>query len=671
MRVFGISVIVVLVLLALPSPAMAIIPAIQKVIQMLENLVTTLTNEGIEDEKKWNHFAKWNAKEQEETEVKISDLQTKIEDTKAILGQLYAERGELTTQVNHLQNEIATTINQINTATDKRNEEHAQFVEEQNNFNNAIAACNKAVEILGKHYGDGKTEELSKPEFMSLINTALANIRQAAKGLDLKARKRKGHHLLKKIRPHKSLSFLQGPFDRFEEKTGEALSIVDQVKILASTFAEDQQSSIQDETALQKLYDNLMAEKTQVLHDLQTELAEKTKILNQVKQDIASNEGKLAMYEKNLLDEQDYLSSLKEQIQVFGDAFKARKKDREEETEAVNQALKVLDKYNTLLQVHTNTLDKHKTPHCKNCAKAVSLLKSKAKLFQSSLLDAAAMASMSSDALDEIIKNLKGLIERIDEEQKFETEHKEWCEKETGLTTQKRDDHRYICGDLKDILANLNEVVEEKKTDLGINEGDQNGEEMTWEQRTALRNEEHDEYEHDLEDHIEAINALNEAIDILAKYYASRDAKGAAFAQMDAAKGAAFAQLFGPGGKVVGMLSHTRQEFESAKKTIEEDEDQAVKVYTDDKASHVKTENDLIHQEDTLTVEKQTTEQQIDQNKDDLVSNEEEVKSAEDYLDRLGRSCYPLIARYDKRVQLRKEEKQAIEDAIKVLEEEA
>merc|ERR1719271_1811829 len=130
---------------------------------------------------------------------------------------------------------------------------------------------------------------------------------------------------------------------------------------------------------------------------------------------------------------------------------------------------------------------KNKEPGCKNCAKAVSFLKSKARLFQSTLLDAAAMASMSSEAMDEIIKNLDGLIERINEEQKFETEHKEWCEKETGLTTKKRDDHRYICEDLKSILANLAEVVEEKKTDLGINHGDQDDEEVSWEERDKLR----------------------------------------------------------------------------------------------------------------------------------------------------------------------------------------
>merc|ERR1719217_1739058 len=178
---------------------------------------------------------------------------------------------------------------------------------------------------------------------------------------------------------------------------------------------------------------------------------------------------------------------------------------------AVNQALTVLDKYNkALLQVRATTMLQNKEPGCKNCAKAVSFLKSKARLFQSALLDAAAMASMSSSAMDEIISNLEGLIERIDEEQKFETEHKEWCEKETGLTTKKRDDHRYICEDLKAILANLGEVVQEKKDDLVVNDKDQTSETMNFDDRTKIRSEEKEEYQLDRQEHIEAIAALNE-----------------------------------------------------------------------------------------------------------------------------------------------------------------
>lgn len=661
-----------LLVLAFIPLGTAVVPAIMKVIDMLNNLVTTLTNEGIEDQQKFDHFSKWVAKEQEETKVQISTLETKIEDTKAVLAGLNAQRGELVADITKLKGEVATTTNQINQATDKRNEEHTSFVTEQTNFDNAIAACNKAVEILGKHYGDGSEEELKKPDFMSL----LAIIRQAATSLDRKATK--VHKSWAKVKPH-SWSFLQGHShavlpgnDRYEAKTGEALSIVDQVKVLASTFAEDKQTSIEEEAKLQKLYDDLMAEKKAVLADLVGQLAEKTKLFNQVEQDISSNEGKLAMYTKNLQDQQAYLASITEQHKVFSEAFAHRKKDREEETAAVNKALGVLDKYNTFVQLGKSKKSllsrlSNSPVKCKACSKAVSFLKSKANLFHSTLLEAAATASAGNEAVDEIVKNLEGLMVRIDEEQKFETEHKEWCEKETGLTTKKRDDHRYICEDLKSILANLAEVVDEKKDDLVVNDKDQNNEENNFDQRTKIRNEENEEYKLDRQEHIEAIAALNEAIDILAKYYASRDAKGAAFAQM--AQGEA-AKLFGPGGTVVKMLSTTRAEFEQAKETIETDEEQAIVEYNEDKSVHIKTENDLQHQEDTLDVEKQTAEEQIDQNENDLTANKEEVASAENYLDRLGKSCYPLIARYEERKKLRAEEKGAIQDAIKVLQEE-
>jgi len=661
--------------LVLPSITVgaAVIAAIQKVIDMLDNLVTTLTNEGVEDEQKFEHFSKWVAKEQEDTKVSISTLQTKIEDVKAVLSELRAQRGELTGEVFKLKGEVSTTTNQINTATDKRNEEHNAFNIEQTNFDNAIAACDKAVEILGKHYGDGTEEEVKKPEFMSY----LAIIRQAATALDRKATKT--HRSWQKVKAH-SWSFLQGHSkallpgnDRYQAKTGEALSIVDQVKVLASTFAEDKQTSIEEEAKLQKMYDSLMAEKKAVLADLMTQLGEKTSLLNQCKQDIASNEGKQAMYEKNLADAQEYLSSVTEQHQIFSEAFQHRKKDREEELAAVNKALKVLDKYNTgtFLQVAKKgkkalLARSQGAPNKALIAvsKAVSMLKSKATLFHSALLEAAATASASNEAVDEIVSNLEGLMVRIDQEQKFETEHKEWCEKETGLTTKKRDDHRYICDDLKAVLANLAEVVQEKEDDLVVNNGDQTKESNNFVDRTKIRGEEKEEYQLDLQEHIEAINALNEAIDILAKYYASKDAKGAAFAQLSQGQ---FANLFGPGGKVVNMLSKTRAEFEQAKETIEKDEEEAVVVYNEDKSVHIKTENDLKHQEDTLVVEEQTAEQAIDQNEQDLTSNKEEVASAENYLDRLGKSCYPLIARYDQRKKLRAEEKQAIQDAIQVL----
>merc|ERR1719265_2945318 len=95
----------------------------------------------------------------------------------------------------------------------------------------------------------------------------------------------------KKVHPH-LLSFLQqtGPNDRYGAKTGDALNIVDQMKVLADTFAEDKQSAIDEENRLQEMYNKLMQEKTDLLNSLIGERDQRQAVLNSVNQDIAEKE---------------------------------------------------------------------------------------------------------------------------------------------------------------------------------------------------------------------------------------------------------------------------------------------------------------------------------------------------------------------------------------------
>lgn len=663
------------VLLAIaPATVFAIIPAIQKVLTMLNNLVTTLDAEEKDDEEKFGHFSAWCNNEMTETAGEIETQQGKIEDTQAVLAQLYSKKGELETSIAKLESDISDTKSQIAEATQKRTEENVNFVKEQTDFDGAIAACAKAVTLLAAHYGDGSgPAEAVKPEFMSLM----AIIRKSARSLTVPlGSRRKALSLLQGARPglRSALTLVQGfgdtiNNDRYQASTGEATTIVDQIKVLGQTFAEDKETAIAEEAKLQDTYDKLMDTKSQILTDLQKDLDGTTQRLQQTTQTIAEKEGILARAQKMLADEQAYMASLQENLKDMTEAFEHRKKDRADEKTAVNHALQVLDKYNTFLQKQTNAgrkaqgkkgrgASKLGLKQCPGCVKASSMLMSKAKLFHSSMLEAAASASASLDALDDIIKNLDGLIVRIDEEAKHELEHKEWCEKETGLTTKKREDHSGIVEDIKGILANLQEVVVEKDHGLDVNGVERTDETMTWDDREKLRSEEKNEAEVDVQEHAEAIAALNEAIDILAKYYASK-------------KGAALLQQPGRGGTVVEMLTETRHEFQVGKQTIETDEEEAVDEFTKMKAVHVETETDLTQEKDTLTVEKQSTEQQIYQEEQDLQLNKGEVVSAESYLEQLGKSCYPLLMRYDERVKLRNEEKKAIQDAIVVLKTEA
>merc|ERR1719428_1968238 len=140
-----------------------------------------MESEGSEDEKNFNNFDQYCKSEKSDANNKISELNTKIEDTNAALQDLMAQKAELDTVVGKLNKEIDQEQSQVNAATEKRNTEHDAFAKEQQDFANAVSACNKAVQLLGAHYGDAP-KAAKKPAWMSLLNTYLTSISTSIEG---------------------------------------------------------------------------------------------------------------------------------------------------------------------------------------------------------------------------------------------------------------------------------------------------------------------------------------------------------------------------------------------------------------------------------------------------------------------------------------------------------
>merc|ERR1719399_2058444 len=130
--------------------------------------------------------------------------------------------------------------------------------------------------------------------------------------------------------------------DRYGAKTSEALNIVDQMKELSDTFAADKQSAIDEENHLQKMYETLMKEKTELLNSLIKERDERQEVLNAVNQEIGEKETAKANAEAELEDEQKYLATVKKSCEDTAILFEQRKKDRAEEKLATQEAIKVL-----------------------------------------------------------------------------------------------------------------------------------------------------------------------------------------------------------------------------------------------------------------------------------------------------------------------------------------
>jgi len=540
--------------------------------------------------------------------------------------------------------------------------------------------------MLVQHYGDGAPQEASKPGWMSLLNKELKTVHVLA------------HTMTGKGTHRKLAAFVQrNPgMDTYEESTGEGLNIVDQVKELTASFAEDQSASKEEEGRMQELYDNLSKKKNELISSLTTERDTQQTQLTVVNQGIAENQGTLAMCTDLLQDRQKYLSQIQGQQQMMTQAFNARKADRTAELAACNQAVQVLQT-KSFVQERATIMSQKKfakfsevTAHqasqaamyarfdeanariagrahrvaqpslrrrCDNCQKVAALLKEKAKMYHSSVLAMAAATSVGNEALADVTRALDNMIDQLDRDQRTEKEHKDWCEQEISLTTGRRNTHQYAVTSIEQNIADLGELINMKRTGVEENDADIKKETLSFEEMQTIRDQQKQEYDEDIQDHQDAIAAVNEAINIMADFYAKRNA------------GTSLLQVSQPssGSKTVTMMSGVRQEFEDAMVVLKKKEGEALAAFQKVQEMHETTDSDLLHDKDVLTVEVQTAQQAYATNQKDHESNTGEIAAANHYLQQLNRSCGPLLENFDNRVKLRKEEKQAIKDAIGVL----
>merc|ERR1719194_1795 len=112
--------------------------------------------------------------------------------------------------------------------------------------------------------------------------------------------------------------------------------------------------------------------------------------------------------------------------------------------------------------------------------------------------------------------------------------------------------------------------------------------------------------------------------------------------------------------QAVQILQQLGTEFSESKAKAEAMEKAAAEDYQ-------QARRDLLDAKDSLTAQMQSAQEKLDQTNADIESGNQQVAAAEEYLGKLGQSCGALLSHYEARVTRRKEEKQAITEAITVL----
>merc|ERR1719271_1359166 len=337
----------------------------------------------------------------------------------------------------------------------------------------------------------------------------------------------------------------------------------------------------------------------------------------------------------------------------------------------------------SLMQRHSSVRSKvHKglfpgMPGCRQCQQASLFLRQRASQVHSELLATAAMATGSGQALGPVIGQLQELVGRLDEQQRAEEEHKEWCEHELSETAKTKAHHEMLVEEFKSKIEETKAEIAEKQQAIKDTAESIQTADTEYAELKDVREKAKADFEAELADYKDAIQALNQAIDILADFY--RNDAMLVQAEQVPVPGAAdradvpqMATLTGGyvkkgGGHVVKILKTTREDFSAGQANLEKQEAQQVADFSAATAAYQKTRADLVDAGNRFQAELQAAQLALAQYETDLKDNEEKVMAATNYLAQVGGSCNMLIENFPTRTKMRAEEKESIQQAIGIL----
>merc|ERR1719274_527686 len=323
----------------------------------------------------------------------ISELTAKIEENAALAARLE-------TEIEELESEIKSAEEAIATATALREKEHAEFSAEEKEMVDTISALTDAIAVLSKH------------NFLS-VKTSLASI--------------KAGHL--EGMKERALALLQQPagYKSYNSRSGEIFGIL---KTMKETFETNLAKTRADEAAAQKMFDELVAEKTAGINAAKERKNTKVTELSEAKVALVQAKADLKDVRSNLDADTKFLVDLKEKCSASDKEFMERQKSRQEELVAVGEALKMLTD-DSARDLFSSTLGFVQLRELRSVTRKqlVEKLQKAAKKTGSPKLALLAQTAQL-DAFTKVKAAIDEMIAELNTQQKDEVTHRDWCTEE-------------------------------------------------------------------------------------------------------------------------------------------------------------------------------------------------------------------------------------------------
>jgi len=659
---------------------------VEKVIMMIKDLQTKVTEEGHMEATTYDKFACFCKSKTDEKVEAISEGETDADALTTKIQDLQAKRAQLDLDIQALNEEIAEHEEKIAEAKKMRGEEVSTFDTALTDMEKAISALERAIETL----------KASKPSLMqmnqikSLVRTSLL----MADAMDMAPKSRKVvTMLLSEAQPITDV-----PTSDYDFHSD---GIIETLEGLLNTFRERKTTLESDNETAESDYNLALQAKLDQLKQAQESLENKQKEKTETTEEIATSQADLTETTAMLNDDRVYLKDLTEKCETKAKLWDQRSQMRADELSALTQALSVLESAvaekaeatgeggRSLNQKNTTTeatevkavafvqemVVRKMTPDedAAKRDKLVSLLTSVGKKLNSAVLSTLALKVAKEDPFKKIKAMIQELIEKLLQEEADEANHKGWCDTEISKTLKDRD---YRLRDITDLHSSI-EKLNARKEKLNLTKTELTEEIATLEEdlanQTLAREEEKAEHEQTIADGEEGLEAIKEAIDILDHFY---KAAAKALVQQpsvdDEAPDAGFDDTYkasqGAATGILGMMEVIMGDFERTIKETTAAEEQAKRDFIEYERE---TKMSIAAKKNAL--EATTTE--LTEVMDNLSTAGDELRTQQELLDTAVKTWEELLPgcvadpgmSYEERVARRNQELQALKDAYCIL----
>jgi len=684
--------------------------AVNKVVNMLQDLQKQVLEEGESEAKTYNTFACWvktTMKEKQDAIQKGKDDKTSLS---TAITKLSATRKDLDTKIAALEGDIAAAEDAMKKATAESDVALASYETNEGDLSAALSALKGAIKEL----------KASKNPSLLQLQGISKTVTQAVVMADALGLNVPGLAMLQ-----------QGDVPvEMENYKFHSDSIIETLENLLKEFTSEKNNIDAAEVKRAQAFHILMQEQTDLVKAKTVELEDRQKAKSDAIENIGSNSQELSTVSATLLDDMDYLKELYEISSAKALTWDQRSKVRADELSALVAATQIVegqvanktqsstirfaqlgvsvrmadavagsddameaieesaeeaeDDSSPMGFLQRTQISKHETnPADKAIAgrnAIVDLLRSKGQQLKSKLLSSLAVQVAGQDSADVFAKVkvlIQELIERLLAEAANEASHQGWCTKAIKDAEQKRgyasDEISTLNADLADDEAKLDKL----KDQLGTLVEEIKSLKASISDAEKIRTEEKAENKMTVTEAEAGLSAVQEAIKILTRFYATAAketvklslAQGPADDMPDAGfeAGEAYTGAGGVAGGVVGMLEVIESDFVRTIKETEKAEVQAEEEHLAFMTESGKSLAEKEMAEGETGKYKDATELKLEKDGESLKAQVTILKTSIQELLELQPACVDTGMSYADRVAKRENEVESLKKALCIL----